>query len=87
MVTEYMFMEISFKVLKEFSIIVIQEDLAFTVKSHMLGYYPNSSISGYKGMPQLIGTLFFPLLRACLYIRKCDSCYIPLKTKILEFCF
>jgi hypothetical protein len=37
-----------------------------------------------SGMPQLSGTLFFPLLRACHFIWKRDSCYMPLKAKILE---
>jgi hypothetical protein len=45
----------------------------YTVKSHILGNCPIFSKSGYGGMSQLIGTLFFPLLRACHFIRKRDS--------------
>ena len=66
---------------------IIFKNRFYTVKSHILGHCPIFSKSGFRGMPQLIGKLFFPLLRTCHFIRKRDSCYIPLTEKILEFSF
>jgi hypothetical protein len=56
-----------------------------TVKSHILRHALKSGCLNLRTVPQLIGTLFFPLLRACHFIRKRGSCYMPLKAKILLF--
>ncbi len=73
------------------SLIPIKIEISFkidyyTVKSHILGHAlkPGSSLN-LRTLQQLIGTLFFALLRACHFNLKRDSCYMPLKTKILEF--
>ena len=56
-----------------------------TVKSHILRHALKPGCLNLRTVPQLIGTLFFPLLRACHFIRKRGSCYMPLKAKILLF--
>jgi hypothetical protein len=56
-----------------------------TVKSHILRHALKPGCLNLRTVPQLIGTLFFPLLRACHFIRKRGSCHMPLKAKILLF--
>ena len=44
-----------------------------TVKSHILRHALKPGCLNFRTVPQLIGTLFFPLLRACHFIRKRGS--------------